>query len=209
MPFAIIGVASLDLSVSILNYVSRSVREEQITGILEEVGLLKVGYYSYFSFTTIYPFVISIIRMSIYLIFLLMTNFITISFFDVLLIYFAMLLCLLAMNGIAIIASSSILLFKRGNFISSIYISACGLIGGIIYPTTVLPNWLEMLSNIFPTYHLANASRSLLSEVILYNEYLTSLIYLSVLGMIFNIISFYHLAFVIRSIKSKSSLINF
>lgn len=209
LPFAIMGVASLDLSSSILNYISRCVREEQISGILEEISLLKISYILYFSFNSIYPFCLSLIRILVYLSCLAVLGTIHLHFYEIFLIITIAFITTIAMNGIALLTSASIIYFRRGNFITSIYITICGLIGGIVYPTSVLPRELEIFSYYLPTFHLASGLRSLLIDNSNYEVYNQSIFSLVILALIFNIIGIIVLKYVLYIVKSKSSLSNF
>ena len=209
LSFAVLGMMSLEFSTLILNYITRMVREEQISGILEEIELNGISFYQYFLASSAYPFFLATLKLILYLIILILLKEININILELFLILNVLIFSLFAMSGIAIIASSFILYFKKGNFITSIYITLAGLIAGIIYPTSVLPEWLQNFSFILPTFHMADLLRNLAVENIDITMFFINIIWLGILAFFYNIASFLILKLTIKEIKKNSSLAEF
>lgn len=77
----------------------------------------------------------------------------------------AILFCsILAFAGLGILSASYNVLFKRGNPAKWIVIGVSGLVGGMMYPVSVLPNSLQILARLIPvTYSLEGMRAALLA----------------------------------------------
>lgn len=209
LSFAIIGIASLEFFVAITNFAAQKTREEQISGVLEEISVTKSSFIWYFFNLCIYPAIISIIKFMIYIIILFYFDYIDLSFEVILLTIPIFIISIFAISGISMITASLILIIKRGNFINSLFITISGFCGGIVYPVDVIPEKLHFISNILPTYHLPAYLRNAFSndfniETAYYH--LTSQIYIAIIiltvAIILNIST-------IKLIKKYSSISNF
>lgn len=71
---------------------------------------------------------------------------------------------ILAFAGLGIMSASYSILFKRGNPAHWIVLGVSGLVGGVMYPVTVLPRPLRILARLIPvTYSLEGMRAALLS----------------------------------------------
>lgn len=71
-------------------------------------------------------------------------------------------LCFLS---VGILSASFILVYKMGNPLSWVFSSVSGLLGGVVFPISVLPVWLRWASYLVPvTYSLDGMRKSLLSS---------------------------------------------
>ena len=66
-PFVILGVASLDFCVSIINSINNSIRDDQISGVLEEIYIIDNNYYKYVLSLSVYPLIFNIIKFNVYI----------------------------------------------------------------------------------------------------------------------------------------------
>ncbi|MGH9775239.1 MAG: ABC transporter permease [Candidatus Acidiferrales bacterium] len=70
---------------------------------------------------------------------------------------------ILAFLGLGILSASYVLLFKRGNPAKWMVLGVSGLLGGMMYPVSVLPHWLQWFSRLIPiTYSLEGMRAALL-----------------------------------------------
>jgi ABC-2 type transport system permease protein len=73
-------------------------------------------------------------------------------------------LTILAFSGIGILSASFTMVFKRGDPINFLFGSFSTLLGGVLYPVTVLPGWLQPVSYLIPlTYSLRAMRRAILT----------------------------------------------
>jgi ABC-2 type transport system permease protein len=67
-----------------------------------------------------------------------------------------------ACNAIGTLAASFLVLFKRGEPIISLYALAAGVLGGALFPISVLPGWIRWISYLVPHSYVISAERQLL-----------------------------------------------
>src|SRR5690606_34900723 len=73
-------------------------------------------------------------------------------------------LILLSYLPFGLAAGTLILLFRTAGPISKLVIVATALLGGVYYPTHVIPSWLELLSRFIPMTYGLRALRHILLE---------------------------------------------
>jgi ABC-2 type transport system permease protein len=59
-------------------------------------------------------------------------------------------LTVLAFSGIGILSASFTMVFKRVDPVNFLFGSASTLLGGVFYPITILPGWLQLISYLVP-----------------------------------------------------------
>lgn len=69
---------------------------------------------------------------------------------------------IIACNAIGILAASFIILFKRGDPIIMLYSLAAAVLGGTLFPISVLPDWIRWVSYLVPHSYVISAARQLL-----------------------------------------------
>lgn len=160
MFFLIFGIISAEMSNIIITNPSKNIREMQLTGIFEELIASGRNISEIILSSFIYPFVWMILRVTLYLLFAIYIFNIGIQLEKLsYLSLFALLLFFISMVGVGLISISSIIAIKSGNYIGSLYLSLSALLGGIAYPTSVLPNQIKFMSDLLPTSHFLSIFR--------------------------------------------------
>lgn len=72
---------------------------------------------------------------------------------------FVIVVTVLAYSQIGIIAAAFILVFKRGNPIQLALGILHGLLGGIYFPVSLLPDWIQRITDFIPLVHALHALR--------------------------------------------------
>jgi len=62
-------------------------------------------------------------------------------------------LAIVAFNALGLIAASFVIVIKQGNPVSLVVGLASALLGGVLYPTSVLPEWLRAIGQLLPLTH--------------------------------------------------------
>jgi len=62
-------------------------------------------------------------------------------------------------SAIGIIAASMILIFKQGDPLTWIFTSLSSILGGTLYPITIMPIWLQKIAELLPITHALRAMR--------------------------------------------------
>ncbi|MFC1548574.1 ABC transporter permease [Candidatus Omnitrophota bacterium] len=160
--FALIGMAFYSFFAILLNSFSSRLREEQLTGTLEAIFLAPVRLPTLLAGITSFSLVRGMLNMLLFFlvgVFLLGAK-ISLSNVPIFLLVFV--LSVMSFLSIGIIASSFILVFKRGNPINWLLENIFLLAGGVLYPVSVLPEWVRKISDILPITYALRAFRGLL-----------------------------------------------
>lgn len=161
--FLLIGIALTDsLGVSVSTFAAQ-IREGQMTGALEATLMSPVRLWRILIYSSLWSYCLSALRFALYLALGLL-------FFSVdleqanlgaSLVVFA--LTVFSFAGLGMIWASVVMLVKRGEAIMNMLGGAFLLLGGVMFPVSVLPDWLQMLSNLIPlTYGLEGMRLALL-----------------------------------------------
>ena len=71
-------------------------------------------------------------------------------------------LAILTFSALGVLSPSFILVFKRGSPIAWLFGALSWLLGGLLYPVAVLPDWLRALSALLPVPHAIEGMRAAL-----------------------------------------------
>src|SRR5208282_6705158 len=162
--FALVGFAFFDyLSVSMSAF-DTSLEEARQNRTLEALLVTQTSVPMILAGSAVYPFVALALRTCVYLA------------WGALLFGFAprsanwpgalaiLLASILAFAGLGILSASYSILFKRGNPAKWLVLGVSGLVGGMMYPVSVLPVPLQMLARLIPvTYSLEGMRAALLA----------------------------------------------
>jgi len=152
-PFVLIGVAVQNyLTVSISGF-SSSIRESQLSGTLEAVLAAPVKLPVFLMGSTAYSFVFNSLRILLYLAVGSLCFGAPFHWSRMVPVLAALLLIIASFTALGIVSASFIILFKRGNPINWGISVLSWLLGGVYYPVSILPEWLQGLSSLIPTTH--------------------------------------------------------
>ena len=161
-PFVLIGIAVQNYLTLSLSGFSGSLRESQLSGTLEAVMATPVRLPSFLMGSTAYSFVLNALRIFIYLA-------VGSLLFDV---HFnwsrlpaalgVICLTIAAFSSLGIFSAGFIMLFKRGDPVNWGFSVISWLLGGVYYPVTILPLWLQKVASIIPMTHSLEALRLIL-----------------------------------------------
>ena len=204
--FALIGMAFYSLFTILLNSFSSRLREEQLTGTLEAIFLAPIRVPTFLTGISILSLTRGFLTVIIFFgvgAFLLKAN-IAISNLPV----FGLVLLLSTINflSIGIIASSFILVFKRGNPVNWFLETLFLLAGGVIYPVSVLPGWLQKVSDVLPITYALKALRSSLIPGAITTGLKTQIMVLLAGAIILLPLSFFLFYSAIRIVKNRGTL---
>ena len=207
--FLIFGVISAEISLNLIINPARSVREMQLTGVFEELIASGRPIYQIAISTFMYPLLWLIFKISIYVVFSafifeLDIYFLNLSFITL----YASFIFAIGMIGIGLVSISMIILVKSSDIVGNIYLSLSALFGGVAYPISVLPNFLQKFSEILPTKHYLeifrkDAQNNSVNIEDFYQEAFT----LTILSIVLICISIYVLNFAIKVAKKNGSLL--
>jgi ABC-2 type transport system permease protein len=161
-PFVLIGIAAQNyLSMSLHSFAS-SIRESQVSGTLEAVLTAPVPLSIFLLGSSLYPFVLNAVRIMIYLVVgsLFFGAGLDWRQWPVLLVVLT--LTMTAVSGLGILSASFTVLFKKGDPLNWVFSVGSWLLGGVYYPVSVLPEWLQRISDFIPMTHTLESFRLIL-----------------------------------------------
>jgi len=192
-PFVLIGMAVQNyLGVSLSSF-SNSLRESQLSGSLEAVLSTPISLSTFLMGSAAYSFAFNSLRILAYLgigslLFGAELNWIR---FPAALLTLA--LTITAFSSFGIFSASFILLFKRGDPLNWAFNVTSWLMGGVYYPVSVLPDWLQKAAMLVPMTHSLEALRqSLLCNqgIAAIGPHLLALFIWTAIGLPFSIFCF-------------------
>ena len=116
---------------------------------------------------------------------------------------------ILAFSGLGIFSASYLLVFKRGNPVNWALVGISSVVGGMMYPVSVLPNWLQQVARLVPvTYALEGMRAALLGHATL-RELWPSLAALLIFAAVLLPASFVAFSWALRRTKITGTLTHF
>lgn len=160
--FLIIGICMMDMIFKVSITLNLEIRNYQLTGIFDELINMPTPIIITLLNSHIYPIMFSIFRSLIYFLVAVLFFDLNLSLNQPFILLTTVLLTIACYLGIGIIAGSYTILFKTGNPLSNLNRISVLVAGGVFFPTTILPEWLEKISFLIPITHSLDLIRSLL-----------------------------------------------
>jgi ABC-2 type transport system permease protein len=117
-----------------------------------------------------------------------------------------LLVSILAFAGLGIISASYSILFKRGNPARWIVLGISGLVGGMMYPISVLPRSLQFLARLIPVTYSLEGMRAALLAGASWGQLWPSIAALLIFAAILLPLSFVVFAWALRRTKVTGTL---
>ena len=158
-PFLLIGVALLDYHALSLQIFSNSIRESQMMGTLEIMLLSPTRLPAMIIYSSLWGYIFTSFRFILYLLagsFLFNLN---LGNANLPAASVVLLLSIVCFAGLGITLASFIVLLKQAGSLDLFLRSASLLLGGVVYPIEVLPEWLRQASFVIPITYSLSAMR--------------------------------------------------
>jgi len=204
--FVIIGIALAGYMQVALGTFAGSIREAQITGTLEAMLATRTGVPVIILSSSLYSFVITSVRILIYLFFGALAFGIHLEQSNYLGAFLILCLTIVCFSSVGILWAGFIMVLKRGDPFNWIFTSLSWLLGGIYYPITVLPEWLQTVSTLFPITHALEGIRLALLQGYSTRSLLPAILPLLGFGIVMIPVSIWIFHHAIRIAKSNGSL---
>ncbi len=161
--FVLIGVAFSDYLGIALGSMSGTIRNGQVMGTLEALLVTQTEIPTIVISSSLYSFIWTSIRVIVYLLVGVLAFNMKIHLANLGSALLILLLTIVAFSSMGIISASFIMVLKRGDPITWVFTNLSWLLGGLYYPVSVLPDWLQKLSYLLPlTYALEGMRLALL-----------------------------------------------
>ena len=204
--FILIGVAFFSYLRISIDGISKSIREGQMLGTLEALLVTQTGIPTIIISSSLYSFIFASFKVAVYLllgVFVFGVNMGNANFAGALLILF---LTIISFSSFGILSASFVMVLKRGDPISSLFTSVSGILGGLYYPVSVLPGWLQKLSYLLPvTYSLEGMRLALLQGYSL-RELMPNIVALLLFSIIMLPLSIFIFGYAVKRAKIDGTL---
>jgi ABC-2 type transport system permease protein len=158
--FSLIGFVFLDYLNAAMDTFDNSLVEARDSGTLEHLLVTQTSLPVILAGSAIYPFVATTLRIAVYIVWgavlfgfpLRQANWAAVA-----VVLFA---TLLAFSGLGILSASYLLLFKRGNPAKWFLLGVSGVASGMLFPVSVLPDWLQLVARLNPVTYALEAMRA-------------------------------------------------
>ncbi|MGC2769138.1 MAG: ABC transporter permease [Candidatus Acidiferrum sp.] len=162
--FALVGFVFFDYLHAALDSFDRSLEEARDTGTLEPLLVTQVSLPVILVGSAAYPFVATTLRVAVYLAWgsvLFGFPLRSANWFSVVVV---LVLTVLSFSGLGIFSSAFLLLFKRGNPSKWFFLAVSSVAGGMLFPVSVLPGWLQVIAYFNPVTYALDGMRAALLE---------------------------------------------
>lgn len=206
--FVLIGLAFSGYFGVGLNSFSGNLREAQTTGTLEAMLMTPTSLRTIILSSSLYDYGFVTLQVFVYL-------FLGVLLFDVQLTgnipaaLLILVLTIISMTAIGIVAASFIMVLKRGDPVTWLFNSIGLLLGGVYYPVSVMPDWLQTLSRLIPVTYALDAMRRALLTGATFQELLPDIIALVVFCVVLAPLSLFIFRQAVYRAKVDGSLAHF
>ena len=161
--YTLIGFTFFDYLHAAMDSFDRSLQEARDTGTLEPLLVTQVPLPVVIAGSAVYPFVATTVRIGVYLAWGALLFGLPLRSANWPTVILVLIAALLAFSGIGVLSAAYLLLFKRGNPGKWLLLSITSVSGGMLFPVSILPEWLQFLARLNPfTYALDSLRGALL-----------------------------------------------
>ncbi|MGC1106682.1 MAG: ABC transporter permease [Candidatus Acidiferrales bacterium] len=204
--FALIGFALFDYLGVALDSFDKTLEDARQNRTLEALLVTQTSLPVMLIGSLIYPFVSTVLRTFVYLAWGILLFGFSLRGANWLGAILVLVASILAFSGLGVLSTSYLLLFKRGNPAKWFLLGISGLAGGMMYPVSVLPGYLQAVARLIPlTYSLQGIRAALLGGAA-FRELWPSLIALLIFAAILLPLSFLVFAWALRRTKITGAL---
>ncbi len=174
--FVLIGIAFTNyLEVSLRSF-SRSIRGAQTLGTLEAMLVTQTNVRMIIFSSSLYSFIQTSFRVVVYMLCGVIFFGLRMDSANYPAAVLILIITIACFSSLGIISASFIMVFKKGNPLNWIFVNLSWLVGGVLYPVSVLPQWLEKVSYMLPITYSLEGMRMALIKGFTFHELLPNII---------------------------------
>jgi ABC-2 type transport system permease protein len=207
--FAVVGVAFASLLGMFQEGLSAVVRSAQLSGTLEALLVTPASIPTILFGSSLYSLLFQVFRTALHL-------GAALAFFGLALgrINGPGVLCVVALTvicflSVGILSASFILVYKIGNPFSWILGTVSGLLGGVVFPVTLLPPWIRWASSLLPVTYALDGMRKCLLASVGFAEVLPDVAVLAAFDIVLLPLSLVAFRLAVRKAKKDGTLSHF
>ena len=204
--FSLIGFIFLDYLNEALDTFDRSLEEARDAGTLEHLLVTQTSLPAILAGSALYPFAVTTLRIAIYIAWGALFFGFPLRSANWIAVLLVLLVSLLAFSGLGILSASYLLLFKRGNPAKWLLLGISSVVGGMLFPISILPEWLQFFARLNPITYALDAMRASLLGSIHLRDILHPVGILLIFAAVLLPLSMFAFAAALRRTKSTGTL---
>jgi len=162
--YSLVGFVFFDYLSAALDSFDRSLEEARNTGTLEPLLVTQVSLPVILVGSAVYPFAATTLRIAVYLGWSAALFHFPLGGANWIAVIAVLLATLLAFSGLGIFSAAYLLLFKRGNPAKWFLLGISSVVGGMLFPVSILPGWLQFIAKLNPITYALDAMRGALLD---------------------------------------------
>lgn len=203
--FLLIGVALLDyLAVSLKSF-GNSLRESQLTGTLEIVLLSPTALIEVLIYSSLWFFLFTSIRFILYLAVGAFFQ-LDLANANVLGAFLMLALSILSFIPFGILTAAIVMLIKRGDALNGLIAGASMFFGGVLFPVSSMPEWMQWLAQCLPFTHALEGMRQAIQAGIELGDLVHYYLILGAFIVLLMPLSWILFAYAVRKTRETGSL---
>jgi ABC-2 type transport system permease protein len=147
-----------------VNSFDHSLEEARDTGTLEPLLVTQASLPVMLLGSVLYPFTLTTLRVAVYLGWGAVLFGFPLRGANWISVLMVLLATVLSFSGLGLFSSAYLLLFKRGNPTKWLFLGISSIVGGMLFPISILPQWLQILAHLNPVTYALDAMRAALLE---------------------------------------------
>jgi ABC-2 type transport system permease protein len=162
-PYVLVGIAFSGYFGVGLSRFASALSTAQVTGTMEALLMTPTRLSTIIVGSAIYDYLFATLRMGFHLVLGIALG---VRFADVnwLAVAIGLVLAVISFASIGIMAAGFTMVFKRGNPIIWLVSNLIGLLGGVYYPVSILPAWLQPIARLLPITYALDVMRGALLD---------------------------------------------
>lgn len=162
--YTLVGFAFFDYLHAALDTFDRTLEEARDSGTLEPLLVTQTSVPVLLAGSSIYPFALTTLRIGIYLSWGSLLFGFPLRAANWLSVLAVLIATMFSFSGLGIFSSAYLLLFKKGNPAKWFFLGVSSIAGGMLFPVSILPKWLQIVAHLNPITYALDAMRAALLE---------------------------------------------
>ena len=207
--FVLIGIAFSGYFGVGLSSFATSLREAQTTGTLEAMLATPTGLSTIIVSSSLWDYLMTTLRVLTYLLVGAGLMGMDLSGGNLPAALLVLILTVLVFSSLGILSASFVMVLKRGDPVTWMFNGLSTLLGGVYYPITVLPDWLQAISRLLPVTYALEAMRLALLQGASFAELWPNILALLIFGVTLLPASLLIFRYAVRRAKEDGSLTHY
>lgn len=207
--FVIVGIALTDFLVVSTDSFSQAIRSSQVSGTIEALLVTPTSILTILFSSYIYPFLFTSFRVLTYIVIGVVFCGLKFQIDNLWLCMFALVITLLPFWGLGLLSAAFIIVFKQGSPINWIMGISSTLLGGVFYPVSSLPSWLEPFSYLMPLTHGIEVMRKVILAHATFVDVQVNIFILLCFSLIFITIGIISVKYSLKIARRQGTLLHY